>query len=75
MVAAAAPTRTERVRFLHILPSGCSAVWLARPLWEREVVGSNPTRRTMLTGEPLVALTGCEPVRRGCNSHRSTHQD
>ena len=27
--------------------TGCSAVWLAHPLWEREVVGSNPITPTV----------------------------
>lgn len=32
-------------------------------------------RRYMWIGEPIVALSGCEPGRRWCNSSRSTHQD
>jgi hypothetical protein len=36
------------------MPTGCSAAWLARLLWEQEAAGSNPaipTSRQLLSGQ------------------------
>src|SRR5712692_10884096 len=35
------------------MPTGCSAAWLARLLWEQEVAGSNPAIPTKSAGHRL----------------------
>ena len=45
-------------RFPQVRPTGCSAAWLARLLWEQEAAGSNPaipTRSEALLGAAKVA--------------------